>query len=431
MAARLGAAYGAYLPRGSVVTINRDPHRSPRMIKRAIMSGLPSAGIHVLDLQQVPLPVARMYSRTVGAAGGVHVRLSPFDPRVVDIRLFDGNGITLSKDVERAIERVFFREDFRRVYLDEIGIFSYAQNVVSTYREGYLKALNVPAVRKRRFRVVVDYASATTSQVLPDLLNDLNCEVVGLNARVDESRLSIPEDELRRGIDQLATICRALKVDLGVRLDPAGEKVYVVDDSGAVVPHLTVTAAMADLALGQAPGGTLVVTVSAPTAFDEIAARYGGTVVRTKQGLSDLMHYVSKQPALLAADSLGDFIFPSFHFGPDGLMAIGKMLEMLALREMSLSQVVAGLPKYHLEQLAVSCPREAKGVVMRRLHEQYASQRSDATDGLKVWFSDRQWVLVLPDPDRPLFHVYAEGESELVARELAQRYARIIEGLRG
>ena len=76
-AARLGAAFGATLPKGSTVTINRDPHRSPRMLKRGIISGLPSAGVNVLDLSEMPIPVARFMTRTSGAAGGVHVRLRP------------------------------------------------------------------------------------------------------------------------------------------------------------------------------------------------------------------------------------------------------------------------------------------------------------------------------------------------------------------
>jgi mannose-1-phosphate guanylyltransferase/phosphomannomutase len=73
--AKLGAAFGATLPKGSIVTINRDIHRSPRMIKRAIISGLPSAGINVWDLGSQPLPVARYYTKNCGAAGGVQVRL--------------------------------------------------------------------------------------------------------------------------------------------------------------------------------------------------------------------------------------------------------------------------------------------------------------------------------------------------------------------
>ena len=123
-AARLGAAYGAVLPKGSVVCVNRDAHQTPRMIKRAIISGLPSAGINVWDLEAVPLPVARYYVRTTDAVGGVHVRLSPFDPRTVDIKFFDQKGQDISKNTERKIENLFFREDFRRVYLDDIGSIS-------------------------------------------------------------------------------------------------------------------------------------------------------------------------------------------------------------------------------------------------------------------------------------------------------------------
>ena len=79
------------------MTINRDPHRSSRMIKRALVSGLPSAGNNVIDLRTLPIPVARYYTRAVGAAGGVHVRLSPYDPRVVDIRFMGGNGLNLTR----------------------------------------------------------------------------------------------------------------------------------------------------------------------------------------------------------------------------------------------------------------------------------------------------------------------------------------------
>ena len=113
--ARLGAAFGSVLPKGSTVTINRDPHRSPRMIKRALISGLPSAGNHVMDLRSLPIPVARYYTRAIGAAGGVHVRLAPYDPRTVDIRFMGPDGLNLTREQERAIERVFFREDYRRV----------------------------------------------------------------------------------------------------------------------------------------------------------------------------------------------------------------------------------------------------------------------------------------------------------------------------
>ena len=128
-AAKLGAAYGGMLTKGSTVTVNRDSHYTPRMIKRAIIAGLPSAGINVLDLRNVPIPVARHYTRVIGAAGGVHVRINPFDARVVDVKFFDRRGLDLDKATERKVEGLFFREDFRRVYLEDVGRIDYANDV--------------------------------------------------------------------------------------------------------------------------------------------------------------------------------------------------------------------------------------------------------------------------------------------------------------
>ena len=107
-ATKLGATYGAILPKGAIVSLNRDTYRTSRMIKRGINAGLPSAGINVHDINQVPIPVARYYIRNTESAGGVHVRVSPYDQRVVDIKIFDQYGLDINKTIERKIENLFF-----------------------------------------------------------------------------------------------------------------------------------------------------------------------------------------------------------------------------------------------------------------------------------------------------------------------------------
>ena len=256
--ARLGAAFGSILPKGSTVTINRDPHRSPRMIKRALISGLPSAGNHVLDLTVLPIPVARYYTRASGAAGGVHVRLSPYDQRVVDIRFIGSDGLNLTREQERSVERVFFREDYRRAYMDDIGNIDYAPDVVDVYARGYLAALDVAAIRSARFKIVVDYAHAPAADVLPQLLDELNVEVVPLNARIDANKVSILQEEFRAGRAQLARITGVIEnVSLGVRLDVGGEKMFVADDQGKTVSDPVMCAAMAALVFRTIPAARL------------------------------------------------------------------------------------------------------------------------------------------------------------------------------
>jgi mannose-1-phosphate guanylyltransferase/phosphomannomutase len=428
-AARMGAAFGATLPKGSTVTINRDPHRSPRMIKRAVISGLPSAGIHASDLRSMPIPVARYYTKVTDAAGGVHVRLSPFDQRVVDIRFFDGQGHNLSKNAERGIERVFFREDFRRVYLDEIGTIDYAPGVIETYTKGFLSAVNAEAIRQAKFKLIVDYAYAPTSEVLPHILTALGVNMVPLAAHVDGEKMSLTPEEFEKELKELTLITGVLKTDLGVRLDVGGEKIFLVDDQGHYVPELLASAAMASLALRANPGGTIVVPVHMPGFFEQIAAEHGGQVLRCKMDPHDLMSMSTHEGVIMAADGMGNFVFPEFQAAIDGLMATAKLLEFLATQQVHLAEVVAGLPAFHIKHREVTCPWEAKGTVMRLLNQEYKDRRAELIDGIKILLGEGEWVLVLPDPDYPRFHIYSEAQSDNEAQELADRYVRIVEGL--
>jgi mannose-1-phosphate guanylyltransferase/phosphomannomutase len=428
-AARMGAAFGATLPKGSTVTINRDPHRSPRMIKRAVISGLPSAGIHAHDLRSMPIPVARYFTKVTSAVGGVHVRLSPFDQRVVDIRFFDDQGRNLSKAAERGIERVFFREDFRRVYLDEIGTINYAPRVVETYTEGFLAAVDADAIRQAKFKIVVDYAYAPTSEVLPQITTALGVEVVPLASHVDGEKMSVSPQEFERELNELTLITGVLDTHLGVRLDVGGEKIFMVDHRGQHIPELVASAAMANLALRANPGGTIVVPVHLPGVFEQIATDHGGHVLRCKMDPHDLMGMSEHEGVVMAADGMGNFVFPQFQAAIDGLMAAVKLLEFLATQHTTLADVVEGLPSFYISHREVSCPWEAKGTVMRLLNQQYKDRRADLIDGIKILLGEGEWVLVLPDPDFPRFHIYAEARSDSEAQELTERYTRIVEGL--
>ena len=427
-ATKLGAAYGGTLPKGAVVTINRDPHRSPRMLKRAMIAGLPSAGVHVRDLRTVPLPVARYITRKIGAAGGLHVRLSPHDARVVDIKFMDRRGLNLSKDAERNIERSFFREDFRRVYLDEVGVIDYQNDVIETYTADFLASLNTQAIKDAHFSIVVDYANAPTSLVLPNILKHLGVRVVELNAAVDESKMSISPQEFQKSLEQLAAICSVLGTNLGARLDVGGEKLFLVDERGKIVPTGLATTAFVALVLRAAKGGTVAVPVTVSRTIESVASQYGGQVIRTKMDGHDVMETATREGVVAAADGMDNYILPQFQPAVDGMMALAKLLELLATQKATLSQIVASLPPQYMAMHMVPCPWEGKGTVMRLLHERYKGDRDEQIDGVRVRLG-HDWVLILPDPDQPLFRIYAESDTMAAAEETANKYARVVESL--
>jgi mannose-1-phosphate guanylyltransferase / phosphomannomutase len=427
-AAKLGAAYGAVLAKGSSVCVNRDDHRTPRMVKRAIISGLPSAGINVSDLETVPLPVARHYVRTTDAAGGVHIRLSPFDPRIIDIKFFDSNGLDISKNTERKIENLYFREDFRRVYLDDIGTIAYAPSVNERYVSAFLKAIDVEGMRKRKYRLVVDYGHGGSVEVLSPIFNAIGADVIALNATRDPDRYSRTAEQFDRDMQVLSSITGTLKADLGVRIDTGGEKIFVVDDRGQLLDGGKLLAAMTELVLRGRGSGNVAVPVTAPSVVETVAARQHGKVVYTRVLPHALTTAATTAGMVLVGDGAGGFVFPEFHPAFDGMFALMKLLEALARFDTKLSEVVAQLPPYHLIRTQVNCPWEYKGKVMRILSEQYRERREEPIDGVKIDLGE-EWVLVLPDADRPLFHVLAESRSRDSAQALADKYARVVSGL--
>ena len=428
-AARLGSAYASTLGQGAMVTMNRDQHRSSRMLKRAIMGGILGAGVDVADLSQAPLPIGRFQTRKIGAAGGVHVRVSPFDVRVCDIKFFDGQALDMGKTQERRIENVFFRDDFRRVTFADVGRILESPRVGEAYSETFLAEV----ARKReiaaaRFKVVVNYSHGTASQFLPQLLDSLGVEVVAINAVVSENIGGRTFDEFQVQMRELAAITATLRASCGVTIDQGGEKAFFVDDRGRIAEDRHFMAAFAGL-IAQTSPGVIAVPVFAPQSVERLVTEAGGRVQRVRASAASQMNFATREHPVMVADGLGGFIFSRFHPSFDGLFALVKLLELLSVGSSSLAEVMDATPATHLVRLKVDCPWDAKGRVMRMLAQEPATERTKQVDGVKHVY-DGEWALVLPDADQPVFNIWAEGRDEGRAWALVHQYADRITHLR-
>ena len=427
-AARLGASYASTLPQGSTVTMNRDQHRSSRMLKRALMGGIVSAGVHVADLSQAPLPIGRFHTRRIGAAGGVHVRVSPFDVRVCDLKFFDRQALDMDKAQERKVETAFFREDFRRVGYDEVGAIFESPRVGEAYSEAFLaEIVHRREVAARRFKVVVNFSHGTAAQFLPQLLNALEIELISINGVVSENVGSRSFDEFQDQKKELAQIVSTLSASAGVIIDAGGEKAFFVDDKGRIPSDMQFLTAFAWLSAKVTPG-VVAVPVFAPSAIERIVQEAGGRVQRVRASASAQMDVAAREHPLVVGDGVGGFIFPRFHPSFDGLFATVRLLELLAVTDKALSEVVDETPTVNVARVQVPCAWEQKGRVLRVLAQDPRTEKVRQIDGVKHQ-SDGEWVLVLPDADRPLFNVYAEARDEGRAWTLAQEYAERLEHL--
>src|SRR5205823_1807524 len=155
------------LKRGARIVASRESPRACRTIKRAMITGLNSAGVDVADLRVLPAAVSRHLMKTHGYEAGIHVGVSQSDPEVIKIQFFEEPGIQMTSSMEKEVEKHFNRREFRRVPFGDIGNVSYPARVREGYAQDLLSELDVEAIRARGFRIVVDYGYSASSFVLP------------------------------------------------------------------------------------------------------------------------------------------------------------------------------------------------------------------------------------------------------------------------
>ncbi len=422
LAVKVAMAYGTSLRKGDTVVTSRDSSRAARMLKRAIMSGLNAAGVNVLDLEVASLPVTRYMVRGPQRAAGLSVRLEPDDPQSVVVRFFDPTGADISEDAQRKIERLFHREDYRRVLPEEIGDIQFPPRALEDYTVSLEATVDVKAIAERQFKVVIDYAFGATSMVMPNVLAKLGADVLAVNPYA--STAGMLRFDRRESAERVAGLVRASGAQLGAVLGPAGEKITLIDDEGYVLSDTESMLAMLVLVADHLLGDTVALPVNATMHADVVAAAHGIRVRPTKLSAAALADAATEPGVGFAADGQGGFILPGFLPAFDAAAAFVKVLDLLARSELRLSQVVAGLPRVHLAHETVVTPWEQKGTIMRSLVE-IGDRQLLLVDGVKV-FHDDGWVLALPDPEEPVTHVYAEAGSDSDARRLAQEYVRRI-----
>ncbi|TVQ55094.1 MAG: mannose-1-phosphate guanylyltransferase [Spirulina sp. DLM2.Bin59] len=434
-AVKLGAAYGSTLKPGVMVTVSRDQRAISRMVSRSLIAGMMSAGVGVKNLESTAIPLARTIIPTQNVEGGVHVRLHPDRPDSILIEFFDRKGINISKAKEKKIEGTYFKEDLRRVAISEIGTMSYASQMLEAYSQSFERQLNVEAVRMSHAKVVIDYVYAVSGAILPQLLGKFGCDAVVLNASLNQTAVSNQE---REGLlMQLGHVVEAVKANFGVQVSANGEQLILVDEGGLPIRGESLTALMVNMILTAHPRSTIVVPVQVSSAVEQIARRHDAHVIRTKATPTALMEACQmNQGVVLGGSAETGFIFPQLHPGFDAMFCIAKMIEMLTVQERSLEQVRADLPRICYKSYTMRCPWTVKGALMRHLVETHAAENLELIDGVKI--INRQndnWVLILPDAEEPIVHLYANGEDrdwvELTIKEYRQRVQQFIDQEQG
>ncbi len=419
MIVRLGAVYGSIL-QGPVLVCDDGCKPSVTLCK-AFIAGVLSAGVPVYDAGELLIPMARRAATYLKASGGIHISYSSAEG--ASLIFFDDEGLPLKRELERKVEQLYFREDFSRAPGDGIGEVLRFSKLDELYRSWLLRDISRKKLARAGLRVVLGNPTPYLRRFLLPLLQQLYCTVITVNSAPgpgDESPCDINGFTFDRS-SELSAAVRRNSATLGVVIAPDGEKALIFDERGKAVKGDLYTALISLLIFRERRGGTVTVPVHASQVVDELARRYQGRVLRTRTAPRYLMEPDEGEKG----ESDGADVKLSAVLPFDGVAVLVYLLDLLAAQDLTLTGLLDEIPAIRVREREIPCPWMMKGRVMRRLIQESAGRRTEMIDGLKI-HHPQGWALVLPDPEKPSYHVYSEAFSEEFSDSLTDLYVQKI-----
>lgn len=422
MSIKIAESFGSILPVGSSVYISRDYQNSSRMLKRAFVSGLLATGINVVNLYNAPSNVMRYrLSFNEEASAGIHFRQSVEDPMNTEIILYTSDGLAIDAKLASSIEKVFFKENFRRVNLNQIGDISQEASVKKQYVNSVLEKLDHKLLQESEVKIAADIMFGSTSDIYPKIMNALGVENILLNAHKDDKNLSKAINMVTKSQKDMCNIVNAMNLDCGFIIYPNGQKLQIIDDNGDLVyDYVALLAILKILNITTKEKLNILLPAWAPD-FIEFE-----NLNITRDKLSS-MKSTQLQEFDLIATTDGHFAFCQFGLNTDAVFASCKILELIQLSEQKLSKIVQSLPKFVFKGENVYCPTECKGRLMRKFLEDSKSKETSSVDGVKIWINEDEWILMVPDNHANYLNLYIQAENEKNASKIFWKYNEKIE----
>ncbi len=427
MATKLAEAFGSQLPVGSTVVVARDMHKSARMLKRAFLGGLLSAGINVVDYSDMASAILRCsLSHHEHFIAGVYFHQKIDDPTSTVITFYNSEALRINSEVAKKIEKAFFKETFRRVDYSLIGQIyeSNHEKEFHAYKEGMETLLKSEMFKCYDCRIAVDMMHGLASEVFPDILNDMGVDNIIFNAYTDEKRLSNIKTLVKRSNEDISSIVKALHLDAGFMIYPYGQRLDIVCDKGTLLGKQTALYVVLSLLNLEAKSKNKKMRVFLPTWAPDIIY-YEHLEISRGQYANFKAQEIKKYD--LVATGEGNFAFTEFSTHRDSMYATLKILEMKLKHEVTISEIIESVPKFYYHYFQIECTQALKGKMMRMFLEDAKGKKSSTLDGVKIWLDKHDWILMIPDNYNDHLNLYIQAKNDEQGKDILEKYTKKIE----
>ena len=426
---RFTAAYGTWLLQqqaGNVtankVVIGRDGRISGEMVQRLVVSTLNALGIDVIDLGLSTTPTVEMAVQFEQAAGGIILTASHNPKEWNALKLLNHKGEFISGEDGARVLEIAAADDYNFAGVDKLGSYTTNENALQQHIDAVVNypLVDVAAIKKAKFKIVIDAINSTGAIAVPELLKALGVkDYTVLNGEVNGKFAHNPEP-LPQHLRELCNEVNKQKAHLGIAVDPDVDRLCFVCEDGSLFGEEYTLVAVADYVLRNRKGNT-VSNMSSTRALKDVTVKHGGEYFPSAVGEVNVVTKMKAVDAVIGGEGNGGIIVPDLHYGRDALIGIALFLTHLAKEKKSVKQLRSTYPDYFMSKNKIELEKGFDITkIFTGIQKKYKNNPINTEDGLKIEF-DNDWVHLRTSNTEPIIRIYSESNFETTADNIAKR----------
>lgn len=419
------AAYAFWVKKNSSnnkVVVGRDARISGEMVKNLVISTLQACGIHVVDLDLSTTPTVEVAVTDEQAGGGIIITASHNPKQWNALKLLNEKGEFLSAEAGQEVLNIADAGKYEYEKVENLGTITRKPDYLDIHIEKILALplVDVEAIRKQEFSVVIDCVNSTGAIALPKLLKALGvAKIHELFCTVDGKFGHNPEP-LPENLSTLANEVKFHKADLGIAVDPDVDRLALVNEDGSFFGEEYTLVAVADYVLQHTPGNT-VSNLSSTRALKDITEKYGKQYEPSAVGEVHVVKKMKEINAIIGGEGNGGIIYPELHYGRDALVGIALFLTHLAKSGKSMSHLRAHYPNYFISKNKITLDETMNlDNVLEKVQTKYKHLPINTEDGIRIDF-ESDWIHLRRSNTEPIIRIYSESKSQTTAENLSEK----------
>lgn len=404
------------------IVVGRDARVSGEMINKLVCSTLQSLGVNVIDLGLSTTPTVEMAVVHHHSDGGIILTASHNPMQWNALKLLNARGEFISAADGHKVLEIIDKQAYQFAEIDKLGKYSTYDKAIEDHIEAILKLdlVNVDAIKRAHFSVILDCVNSTGGLALPLLLKKLGVlKVKVLNDDCSGVFAHNPEP-LPQNLRGIADAMKKGSYSVGFVVDPDVDRLAILTENGDMFGEEYTLVSIADYILQHKKGNT-VSNLSSTRALRDVSRKHSVDYNASAVGEVNVVEKMKETDAVIGGEGNGGVIYPELHYGRDALVGIALFLTYMAETGMKCSEIRRLYPSYVISKNKIDLRADMDlKAILQHIAKKYAKHEVNTIDGVKIDF-ENGWVHLRPSNTEPIIRIYAEAENGKMADSMAEK----------